>query len=429
MAVLVEGVSVIVRKDAIAKKYRGGWRAFVSHVPNATFCDDEEIARVGFMTPDDVNAYVGNLEQEGLIFEKDGKAVDLAVVDQFAGPTVTCEWIEFALLKYNENGWISACWFRRGLQDPTAVHTDRLSLQVATPVGWTFENSLSKSARFVRKDQLNAHLKFLRSERDLDVYLDLQSGKEVYIGRPAIAPQSEASAATALKRIANEALQLEAQLEEAETAGKREELKRLRDRLSTDLLPEARNISKGSGSNLAFSFFVVGLVERILGMLAEAEASYKRSLAIQPNVINALLELTLCLGQQHKPQEALAVSRKAIMVCPVSAAAWGNLAMCHIQLGHKPEARAALDKAVLLDPADRKNLASGNKKGGTPFRMRSMTNSFREGDPNDNHSKEVGTDQAGRLAGRSGSWPRQDRRGSAGRPWAASGSVHGDAEP
>lgn len=188
MAVLVEALSVIVRKDAIAKKYPGGWLAFVGRVPNATLCYDEEIARVGFMTPDDVDAYLANLKREGLVFDKDGKAVDLAVVDQFAGPTVTCEWIEFARLKYNEKGWISACWFRKDMQAPAAMHASRLSLQVATPGGWTFENSLSMTAHFVRKDQLSTRLKFLRTEGDLDVYLDLQSRKEVYIGRPAIAP-------------------------------------------------------------------------------------------------------------------------------------------------------------------------------------------------------------------------------------------------
>ena len=61
MAVLVEALSVIVRRDAIVRKYRGGWQEFLQHVPNNTFCTDDELARVGFMHPKDVEAYVTHL--------------------------------------------------------------------------------------------------------------------------------------------------------------------------------------------------------------------------------------------------------------------------------------------------------------------------------------------------------------------------------
>ena len=48
MAVLVEAISVIVRRDAINRSYDGGWAGFLSHVPNNTLCADHELARVGF---------------------------------------------------------------------------------------------------------------------------------------------------------------------------------------------------------------------------------------------------------------------------------------------------------------------------------------------------------------------------------------------
>jgi hypothetical protein len=51
MAVLVEAISVVVRRDAIDRSYEGGWVAFVSSVPNATLCTDDQLARVGFMDP------------------------------------------------------------------------------------------------------------------------------------------------------------------------------------------------------------------------------------------------------------------------------------------------------------------------------------------------------------------------------------------
>ena len=68
MAVLVEALSVIVRRDRIEEKYSGGWSAFKKSIPNATFCADDEIAAVAFMSPNDVQAYVNRLERKGLVF-------------------------------------------------------------------------------------------------------------------------------------------------------------------------------------------------------------------------------------------------------------------------------------------------------------------------------------------------------------------------
>lgn len=45
MAVLVEAISVIVRRDAIRGKYPGGWQGFVAAVPNGTLCYDDDLAR------------------------------------------------------------------------------------------------------------------------------------------------------------------------------------------------------------------------------------------------------------------------------------------------------------------------------------------------------------------------------------------------
>src|SRR5215218_3294177 len=96
MAVLVEGISVILRRDAIARRYRGGWPAFVADKSNSTLCADSEIARVGFMHPDDVRAFLGQMEILGFVFlDQTGTAVDMVVVDQREGPTTPCTWIEF----------------------------------------------------------------------------------------------------------------------------------------------------------------------------------------------------------------------------------------------------------------------------------------------------------------------------------------------
>jgi hypothetical protein len=40
MAVLVEAISVIVRRDTIARRYDGGWPGFVAAAVNSTLCAD-----------------------------------------------------------------------------------------------------------------------------------------------------------------------------------------------------------------------------------------------------------------------------------------------------------------------------------------------------------------------------------------------------
>jgi hypothetical protein len=59
MAVLIEGLSVIIGEESIVSKNPGGWDQFRKDIPNQTLCADEELARVGFMLPHDVQCYVG----------------------------------------------------------------------------------------------------------------------------------------------------------------------------------------------------------------------------------------------------------------------------------------------------------------------------------------------------------------------------------
>ena len=61
MAVLIEGLSVVIRVDAINARYPGGWEAFAANAPNASVCWDGELARAGFMMPRDARAYVESL--------------------------------------------------------------------------------------------------------------------------------------------------------------------------------------------------------------------------------------------------------------------------------------------------------------------------------------------------------------------------------
>ena len=138
MAVLVEAISVIVRRPAIDERFNGGWPAFLQAIPNRTGCLDKHIVRVGFMSPDGVHAFVTMLEHEGLIFIRNREAVDIAIVDQMCGPTVPAPWLTVGKIQlFDSKIKVDACWL-------TGQAIDGISL----PPNWQFDGSMSFTPGF-----------------------------------------------------------------------------------------------------------------------------------------------------------------------------------------------------------------------------------------------------------------------------------------
>ena len=172
MAVLVEAISVLVRFEALDDRFPGGWEAFRDAVPNRTLCCDGELARVGFMDARDVGPFVERLEGHGLVFlADDGRAVDIAVADQQRGLTTRCDWIECGRVTMGGNSVAAA------RLAGSSVST------LATPIGWSFEGSLSHTFGFVPGDASGGGLDLVRSEDATDVYRSRLTGGVSYTGR------------------------------------------------------------------------------------------------------------------------------------------------------------------------------------------------------------------------------------------------------
>jgi hypothetical protein len=181
MAVLVEAISVVVRRDSVERSFDGGWPAFVSRVPNATLCTDGRLARVGFMDPNAVEKFVAGLQSAGLVFLQSGKCTDIVVVDQERGSTIRCEWLEFAHIPFGKSGGkVAACWLFEGPRLAAGVHFSGNTADLATPSGWTFEGSISERFSFVPNEDVGDRLKYLRTQSGLDVFLDTSTGREVF---------------------------------------------------------------------------------------------------------------------------------------------------------------------------------------------------------------------------------------------------------
>lgn len=175
MAVLIEGISVVVRVDTIERHYVGGLNAFQGAIPNSNHCTDGELIRVAFMAPNDVRAFVEQLEGGGLQYiGADGNANTIAVVDQRTGFVRPCSWLAFEHAQIDSNPAHVGAVCRAV---PTSIEG------VAVPAHWRFESSLTARHRFVPTEQLNDQLEFVRRENGVDVYRDRTTGQEFYVGR------------------------------------------------------------------------------------------------------------------------------------------------------------------------------------------------------------------------------------------------------
>jgi hypothetical protein len=152
MAVLIEGISVVVRRDAIDSKMDGGWERFKLLIPNSTFCHDGEVARVGFLDPAEVGGFIELLNEHGLTYiendNNEAKPIDMIVVDQQRGPVTDCEWIEFSHLGI-DGGKIGAAWFWCAPRIAGAGTYMKPDMTIAMPAGWHFKDSLSDKFEFV----------------------------------------------------------------------------------------------------------------------------------------------------------------------------------------------------------------------------------------------------------------------------------------
>src|SRR5256885_16308304 len=166
MGVLVEALNVIVPCPVLEGKYVGGVRAYARDCPNRTFCCDGHLTRVGFCAPADVAAFVNRLKASGLALVDGGQFRDLAIVDEYRGPTARCPWLEGG--RHEAGGSVVGL---TGTPPTPAVG----------PAGW----ELGQSAKwgFVSTRDAWARLLPLAKSESIDVVLDYASGLEVHVPR------------------------------------------------------------------------------------------------------------------------------------------------------------------------------------------------------------------------------------------------------
>ncbi len=170
MAVLVEAISVVVKRASVNRLYPGGWDAFARQCPSSTLCADGHVARIGFMTPTDVRGYIDQLRSLGFTFNEDDS--DIMVVDQLHGPTSRGGWLECGHINLGGHE-VAAC--RLAGDTETAL---------LTPEGWCYDDSLSERPGFAAAGELDSKFEFVRHENGVDVYRDKgrQAERSTWVG-------------------------------------------------------------------------------------------------------------------------------------------------------------------------------------------------------------------------------------------------------
>ena len=175
MPVLAEALSVIIKKESLERLYVGGFIAFLQANQYKTLCYDDDIVRVGFMTPDDVGDFIDKMTSAGLKYIEDDKALDMTVVDQVKGSLAPAAWLTFGkvnILIEQKPQSLSAC-----------KEANSLSTNLITPSNWSYDGSLSQKHSFVRTEELNKDVIFVGHKDGCDIYLNKSTGKKLYAGR------------------------------------------------------------------------------------------------------------------------------------------------------------------------------------------------------------------------------------------------------
>jgi tetratricopeptide (TPR) repeat protein len=99
-----------------------------------------------------------------------------------------------------------------------------------------------------------------------------------------------------------------------------------------------------------WAHYNLGLIEQNKGQASAAEADYRAVLAADPNFTGALYNLAI-LRTSPAPAEAADLYKRAITVAPNMGSAHLNLGFLLISMGQQAAGKAELDKAVAIEPA------------------------------------------------------------------------------
>jgi len=168
MSVLVEAISLVIRRAALDQKFEGGTNAFLSYCASRLSsehryaCSDDHLVCLSYYTNDAADRGAVPLLGAGLIEIENDEFADFAVIDQHYGPVLDCRWLE---------------WSRDPAGFTSAWLAGELPGELTTPQGWTVEQSL----QLKRADMsvLSDRALKLADENGVETWLDFATGRVI----------------------------------------------------------------------------------------------------------------------------------------------------------------------------------------------------------------------------------------------------------
>lgn len=343
MTIAILTRAVIVPVTVLEQRWPGGEAGYRAAAPNQTYRCDGYLAAIDFMSPGDVEYWIEEtLKPAGLRFPPHGRERDVVVADTVEGLTTPCDWLEFT----RQTKWSEA----RLKGAPETALTG--------PRHWSPENE--PETHYLDPDSCGRRMRFIGAEPHLATFEDEETGQRNYVG---LVSSDSLSLLLGWRLQAlwerfsplrKEANSNPAGLPEADRAHLRE------------AALECERIAHTGGPLESKALWLAALLARMASEWKLAERLGRLYLAGEPNDAGSWMELTWCLGELGRHDEALAAAEKAVTLEPGNAGAAANMAASLRALGRRQEALDWAERAVKADPEDTIAQALKNDLSGMP---------------------------------------------------------------
>jgi len=335
MAILIEGVTVVVPIASLHARFPGGLSAFEQQAPNATYRSDGIVAGISFMVLADAWVFVRTLVRHGFVDPSATRSSDVAVVEQQDGFLAPCDWLNMDLTTCNlpDGSPFPAVIAWMGATRPTTF---------AAPDGWSPRTMVG-----IAEDDLENNYELVKVDRHPEsrgavvAYRHRETGRMAYVGRPALEGQPPDEGYAALRQMLATVMAMPNSRERSARAVE------LCDRAGA-LVEDTKGAERGP-------LMIHGIAARLASRWTIAERAFRRVTELWPEELDGWLELTWALATLDRTDGALAAAQRAVELRPDNPAALGNLASALLQNGRAKEALPVIHRALELDPSEWKN--------------------------------------------------------------------------
>jgi len=276
------------------------------------------------MVESDSVAYVEDLKDYGFRGPSSTESPEVAVVDQNRGFLLPCDWLEVDLWPIatadGRRFGVTVAWLRG--EAPTTL---------AAPPGW-IPGGMDER---VPADEFEKKYEFVEARDNVETYRHRDTGKVVYVGRYKGVPQRGSELFAELQGFQDGLI----------GTGREQALMACYERAE-------QLVEDTADSQEVWPHMLHGIASRLLNRWDKAEQAFRKATELNPDFIDAWLELTWSLASLGRLEEAEACARRALKIQPQGPAALGNLASVLLERGHADQVFPLISQALEIGPAD-----------------------------------------------------------------------------